>query len=144
MARVPFHIKAMPPCECYLCQEMCQRPCWGTPDEIRRIIEAGDARRLSLDWWDGGDGILYVLAPANRGYERRKAPTYSDKGCAFFANGRCLLHGQRLKPMEGRVARHDRPQDEYLRVKHWIVDQWRTPEAQALIEEWKSLVGYTP
>jgi hypothetical protein len=122
---------------------MCERPCWGTPDEIARIIDAGHADRLSLDWWDTCHGDIPVLAPAERGYEGRRAANWpSGAGCTFFANGRCLLHTSRLKPMEGRVARHDRPRDEYMRVKEWIVAQWETARAAELIARWKTMVWY--
>ena len=38
---------------------MCKyRPCWGTPEELEKIIEAGFSNRLMMDYWAGGGKVL--------------------------------------------------------------------------------------
>jgi hypothetical protein len=84
---------------------MCKdRPCWGTPEDIKKIIDAGFRDRLMFDYWSG-DPDIYMLAPALVGYEGKNAPWWPNGKCTFLdQNDRCELHDLNLKPLEGRVA----------------------------------------
>lgn len=124
------------PCACEPCRAMCKRPCWPTPAEAVRLMDAGYASRLMLDSLarenerDEKDRIL-ILCPANPGmggkevdYDevyrlvrlgmiamqlgntppRKALPIF--KGCTFYYRGKCRLHDDGLKPLEGRLAHH--------------------------------------
>ena len=87
---------------------MCQhRPCWPTPDDAQRLVEAGYADRLMVDWWFDRDKnkTLYLLTPAIMGHESGEAPAHPEGQCTFLDEaGLCRLHDLNLKPTEGRIA----------------------------------------
>lgn len=143
-----------PSCTCDTCRDMCKRPCWGTPAEIRKIIDAGHAKKLMLDYWEvfekSDEGYIldvsyvYLLCGANRGHERKIAPYWKGDSLCVFQNqlGLCTLHEDGLQPIEGRCAWHE-PIKENRDLREWLVfSQWRTDEGRQLINEWKQLVGF--
>jgi hypothetical protein len=95
-------------CSCDECKAMCERrPCWPTPDDAQRLIDAGYANRLMLDWWfdKAQDKTVYVLTPAIVGREAGQAPAIPSGRCTFLnEQGLCRLHDLGLKPTEGRQA----------------------------------------
>lgn len=96
-------------CQCDRCKRACNktRPCWGTPKDILKIINAGYGKKLMLDWWGNmvGDEIdFYMIVPAIKGYESYRAPIYPIGECTFYKDGLCELHNLKLKPLEGRLA----------------------------------------
>lgn len=124
-------------CACDTCKAMCNRPCWPTPEEAQRLIDAGYGGRLMLDYWVQSGGDILVLSPANQGSEGQKA--------AFWPHGRCTfqddrgvhrIHDQGLKPLEGRVAHHDcGPADMHERIAR----MWEIPEHQERAATWLRL-----
>lgn len=122
-------------CTCDKCRAMCNRPCWGTPAEIRALIDAGYGGRLMLDWWERDEHLEYteVLSPACTGSEGRSAPFWPAGRCALqMPNGLCSIHS--MKPTEGREACHDR------NVSHLHLEMakaWNTDEGRALVAEWR-------
>jgi hypothetical protein len=54
----------------------------------------------------------------------------------------CILHDKGLKPIEGRLACHDRTTEEFKKefqeLKKKIVEAWDTRSAKALIEIWEA------
>ena len=126
----------MTSCMCDECKQMCQRPCWPTPEEAKKLIDAGYASRLMEDYWYRSEGDIKILCPALKGYENRFTPFWPIGQCTFQdENGMCELHDKGLKPLEGRESLcHDRT-PENLRDK--IVAIWDSSEAQKLVEEWE-------
>lgn len=124
-------------CSCEKCVNMCKytRPCWGTPEEFERIIDAGYGRKLMLDWWIASPNI-YFLSGAIIGYEGQRAPPIPMGQCAFLdKNNRCELHDKGLKPTEGRVVIHDQGYDDEL---HCLFPRtWKTKAGMSLIKRWK-------
>jgi hypothetical protein len=124
-------------CACEECRRMCNRPCWPTPGEAQRLIDAGYGSRLMRDYWvgdglDGGD--IYLLSPANPGMEGSAAGFWPSEGCVFQGeDGFCELHDLGLKPLEGRVASCSRGQGD---LHQYVASTWNNPEAQALVDEW--------
>ena len=84
---------------------MCKdRPCWGTPEEIQKIIDAGHGDKLMKDWWVAEPDIL-ILSPAIVGYENETAPESPRGRCTFLTpDNMCEIHD--LKPLEGKAAIH--------------------------------------
>ena len=57
-------------CSCKECIDACvKKPCWGTPEDIEKIMDAGHISRLMRDWWERSPGLLYIIAPAIIGFE---------------------------------------------------------------------------
>lgn len=128
-------------CTCERCKDMCKRPCWGTPEDIKAIIECDYGHRLMADYWEA-DGAsnnkhIDVLCPASLGSEGEDAPYFTAVGCTFQdENGLCELHDLGLKPTEGRLAFHDRDNDDGTHLRMAL--SWDTPEARQIIEDWRN------
>ncbi len=117
-------------CECAECRGLCERvPCMGTPKEIAGIIAKGYAYPNQLVVSTNNDPTLEFTVVKPRG----NWPTDSTRGtCVFYQSGKCVLHDAGLKPVEGRVAVHDRrtPRLLYHRLKR----AWDTKLGRRLIE----------
>lgn len=136
-------------CKCNACQKMCDRPCFGTVADIKKLIENGYSDRLCLDWnQDPSNPTLDVafLTPALKDYEGKLSPAFpmSKKGCNFLKGGLCSLHDLKLKPLEGRTAIHQLHDKELNKknslqreeVKKYILEDWKSEEGQALVDDW--------
>lgn len=135
------------PCNCETCKNMCRRPCWPTPEDAKRLIDSGYAEKLMLDKWIGGfddsGEDVFLLCPANPGYETSFAPiTRLHSGCTFFDNGNCTLHDLGLKPTEGKAAHHSFTASQSNELHESVARTWDNPDAQRIVEEWKTLVNY--
>jgi hypothetical protein len=123
---------------------MCERrPCWGTLEEAKKLINSGFADRLMVDYWvsiEGvsDDGNIYLVSPAIRGFEKGFAPDRPTGVCTFLGfDNKCELHDLGLKPQEGRVVDHDTKHAESYDLRKNITDTWNTVEGQAVVENWK-------
>lgn len=136
-------------CNCPKCISMCTyRPCWGTPEEIERIIDAGFAHKLMYDYWVGRlggfreDGDEYsdlpIIAPAIVGYEGDTSPFWPmGRCCMLDENDRCKIYD--IRPIESRVSHHDVTHD--INVHMEIAKTWNTSEGARVVEKWKKAVG---
>lgn len=125
-------------CTCDVCKDMCQRPCWPTPSEAKKIIDAGFGHRLMEDYWiDGQVGHVNILCPALSGYENKTAPFWPSGKCTFQdKNGLCELHDLGLKPIEGRVA-DCRKMNKKHNLHEMMMIAWNNREAENLVSDWK-------
>jgi hypothetical protein len=116
-------------CNCPKCRELCKRvPCLGTPKEITAIIEAGFADQNQLVVSSDNDPSLDFTVVKPRGNH----PTDPAKGaCVFYKNGKCILHSIGLKPVEGRVAIHDKDTPRLL--YHHLKRAWNTKLGRELV-----------
>lgn len=115
---------------------MCQRPCWPTPEEAQKLIDAGYGDRLMNDYWCRKGGDIQILSPACKGSENGFAPFWPTGGCTFQdKDGLCELHNLDLKPLEGRKALCKGRTPKYLHEK--IAKMWDNPEAQELVGKWR-------
>lgn len=102
----------------------------GTPKEIAAIITNGYACLNQLVVSTNNDPSLEFTVVKPRG----NRPTDSTRGtCVFYKSGKCVLHDAGLKPVEGRVAVHDKrtPRLLYHRLKR----AWDTKLGRKLIEQ---------
>lgn len=82
-------------------------PCFGTPEDINKLVLAG--------YKDSLGPILWIDRQWN-GLWPTVSPLKTGNGCIFLTdNGLCSLHNVGLKPLEGRVAIHDNPDPKKLR-----------------------------
>lgn len=153
-------------CQCKECVLACMtRPCWGTPDDAKKLMAAGFADRLMLDVWPTPDyREVELLCPAVVGYEGKDAPDPTERigivslaavsllsgtmlenpygRCTFLTeDNKCELHEAGLKPLEGRRAWcKERRKPAYARHQRcgqsW--DSWR---ARRVIARWKRLLA---
>ena len=126
-------------CKCKECVDMCKnnRPCWGTPEEIKAIINNGYGDRLMLDYAAEGGVEYFVLCPALVGYEQTSAPTWPVGACAFFRDNLCELHQMNLKPAEGRLISCKNTNEECQQLHRQIAKTWDNDEAQKLVRQWQ-------
>ena len=108
-------------------------PCIGTVEDMEKLIDAGYARNLMLDWWVGEDhkaesisksfglskptrqskpkkgdnpfteDVSYLL-PAIVGLEAQQAPFTRSGKCNLLVDNKCSLHDKGLKPTQGQYA----------------------------------------
>ena len=119
---------------------MCQRrPRWPTPDDARRLIDAGYADRLMVDWWFDRDlnKTIYLLTPAIAEREGGEAPAHPEGACTFLnAGGLCQIHDSGLKPTEGQIALCGNRTPAGLHEQ--VARMWNDDKAQALIDHWEA------
>ena len=118
----------------------CRRPGWWTVEEAAREIEAGHASRMMLEM--SPDRSFGVLSPAFRGCEMQFAANeYADRGCTYFGDDRCELHGSGLMPLECRFCHHDRPG--LGPGCHTDIERdWNTAGGRALVVRWSNLTDF--
>jgi Fe-S-cluster containining protein len=123
-------------CACGQCQEMCKnRPCWPTPDEAKKLIEAGYGSRLMDDYWVGEPDI-HLLCPAIKGFEGKGAPWSPYGKCTFLTDeGLCEIH--HMKPVEGRKAMHQGKYNNGIHQAVAVLWEYYDP----FIEEWREKYG---
>ena len=132
---MPFKIYE---CSCEKCSQMCHAPCCGTPEDMKKLIDNGYAKRLMYDDLPGGNNML---KPALKGYEGEKAPwsTSSRFGCTFWKDGKCELHSLGLKPSQGRFAVHNMPDEDQQKIAEYINDSWSSRKGDKVVKEWKKI-----
>jgi hypothetical protein len=129
---------------CGECVDMCaRRPCWGTPDEIQKIIDAGHGDKLRLDNYVRVDSdIILLVAPAAQGHEGTQLPWWPSGRCAFLTDGGlCSLHEEGLKPLEGRAADCQSDLNGELDVHRLVAYSWRNAKARKIVAEWRAKYG---
>ena len=139
-------IKTAKRIECKDCRRginMCeQRPCWGTVKDFKKIIKAGYAKKLMIDYYNNdkinnGEDI-YFLSGASSGNECSKADWNPKGTCIFLENNKCIIHN--IKPTSGAVSCCKI--DYNLKLTHACLMTWTTTEGKKLIEDWKKMVDY--
>jgi Fe-S-cluster containining protein len=140
-------------CSCTKCVEMCaNRPCWGIPKDIQRLIDLGYAKRLMQDYWAGNfndtpidaDNFsahydIQIISPAIVNREGCSAPFMPFGRCTFLtAENKCEIHA--LKPIEGRKANCDHSNS--VNVHEYIARTWDTPEGKRVVEQFEKMMGW--
>ena len=126
-------------CACRACVAMCERrPCFGTPEDLRKLVDAGFGDRLTLYFKvhpsGAAHGYFEHLVPSTV----RSSKSPSEGRCTFLnVDGRCDLHDDALKPTEGRVALHDMNNAQELRDS--VAFMWNNAPSQELVRRWKAL-----
>ena len=132
--------------ECRFCdggEKMCQtRPCWGTVNDFKRIIDAGYATSLMIDYYShesiNNGKKIYFLSGASRGNECSKADWNPIGTCKFFVNHKCIIH--QIKPTMGAVTCCKEKTSQEL--THACLLTWNTRTGEKLINDWKKMVNY--
>ena len=113
-------------CKCKLCKEQCHTPCLGTPQDIKKLIDAGYGDRLSIADWGLG-----ILMGRTDHYIRMVQANIDGDWCTFFHDGLCELHDKGLKPTEGRLSHHSTTIQAWKPKKSisWhVAKEWEDPD----------------
>ncbi len=111
-------------CKCKICVEMCRDvPCWGTPDDIQALINAGYRNKLKVQYWKNGLTSTYIVIPTSKEHKRC---------CIFLENDLCMLHDKGLKPTEARKVLCSKPP---IGVHNAVALTWNTFEGRNLASE---------
>jgi len=135
--------------ECLGCAngiKMCRVPCWGSPEEIDRLIARGMGRQLSIDFYiDDNFEVVEILTPSNKKFLGRYSPRVNGNeallrsGCTFQeeATGKCKVHS--IKPLEGRVTCCKKTLPNNSQGLHYsLALKWKTIQSRELIRKWKN------
>lgn len=127
-------------------EKFCRRPCWGTPDDIKKIIKAGYGERLMVDYWSVRDGEdVEIVCPANPNYEASCAPEVTFlsfgggdllSGCTFQGDDK-LCEIYKIRPFEGKTSCCKRTRKETEDLHEKVMKTWNTEEGKELVKEWK-------
>lgn len=110
-------------CTCEKCRRMCAASvCVPTPDEARTLIRRGYASRMSLYQPNGNSPVNAFVAPSPTDPKARVLPNTNQGACTFFKEEKCQLHDIGLKPLEGRLAHHDR---DWREIRVHVVSHWK-------------------
>ena len=129
----------IPSCTCDSCKAMCSRPCYTTPRDAERLINAGFAGRLRAE--NSYDYETYVISPSFKGREGIDDSAHDwhqHQGCTFQdKDGLCELHSLGLKPLEARLVIHNgHPSSNKIpkNLHGRIVDLWKTNRGRRTID----------
>lgn len=127
-------------CTCEKCVDLCKnRPCWGTPKEIKNIINAGFGNKLMLDYWVTDSENILIVSPAIKGFEWKNSPFIPTGECSFLLKyGLCEIH--EIKPLEGREG-YGCKQTKFTSHKD-VASLWDNDKARKLVEEWRDNYFY--
>jgi len=133
--------------ECKGCKEgiqMCKtRPCWGTVEDFKKIIEAGFAKKLMIDYYNSesvsNNKKIYFLSGASNGNDCSKADWDPRGVCALLENDLCVVH--EIKLTIGAIA-CCKNESGFRDDNEKCIATWDSPEGNELIEKWKVLVEY--
>ncbi len=102
-------------CKCQQCKLQCKAPCLGTPEDMKKLIQAGFEKRLMKILVEN----VWVVMPL---YDKGK------QSCTFFTNGLCELHDAGLKPTVGKLSHHSTTIQKFnpkKSIHRFVLDEWR-------------------
>lgn len=127
-------------CKCERCKNQCKTPCLGTPQDIKKLIDAGFKDYLIAKQWAFG----LVLGRLEYTIPMVQAIQKDDGWCIFYDNGLCKLHNLSLKPTEGRLSHHSIKPENYVFSKglaYNVAKEWLSMDNIELIKEIFNLYG---
>lgn len=152
---------------------MCHHtPCIGTADEFERLLDAGYANRVSLEFWVGistkdksfgtttvktdkeydyFDEDVFYLAPSIVGNEGKKAQFTKSGICNLLVDNKCSLHDLGLKPSQGKMACckienvfiDKNGKQRDIDERIAILNTWNTQKGKDLISRWKKETNFS-
>ena len=136
-------IKKVECVDCYKGIRMCKtRPCWGMVNDFEKIIKAGNAKKLMLEYYSNRDinkgENIYFLSGASNNNQCSKADWNPRGTCILLENDKCIIHD--IKPTMGAVVCCKVPMDKKL--MHECLMTWTTKAGLDLIKKWKEMVDY--
>lgn len=126
-------------CSCNQCKLMCYvSPCFPTPQDVDNLIRAGFEQNLKPTAYINLDTLQRydLIAP-----DSEQIITIDKNGnnivlnkCVFLDdNNLCKLHDLGLKPIEGKLAIHNREQSETVKLRVSVCKTWTNNENSKLV-----------
>ena len=137
-------------CQCEDCRWMCHTPCWGTPDEIKVLMDKYPLDYFRLGFYSHDyKGISHeftVICPKKKKSEDISDTYLGIDSCIFMnKSGNCVLHNKKLKPIEGRFAHHtraDRGQNKHT-LRLLVAKSWETEQGKELVHDFVLKTKYS-
>jgi hypothetical protein len=136
-----------PECDCDGCKDMCEnRPCWGSPREIMRIMVTHPelVSCLGEDYYalPKGDVPIIVGSVPECRLRSGRYPFWPTGRCGLLDDDkRCKIHA--LKPIEGRAAscNHDEWEDRVMtKLHHDIIPKtWNKKYGKKVVTLWREM-----
>lgn len=125
---------------CTKCVSMCEtRPCWPTPEQAEKMLDAGLAGKMMDDYWVGTESDIHIIAPAIVGHGGSSAPFWPQGRCELLtSDGLCSIHNSGYKPLEGAVA-DCKDSGASTGVREHIVSLWNSAEGRRIVGKWEHL-----
>jgi hypothetical protein len=147
-------------CNCRECRDACKfAPCWGTPQEIERLMNEGYGKKLTEYIISPGHYSLpitristhrahpdiSVISPGEQSKIGLRTGSSSTgitfRGRCVFFKGKgksetCVLHSLGIKPIEGRLGYHDISYDDAILIRETIMHLWDTDYGRKLADRW--------
>jgi hypothetical protein len=121
-------------CACDVCVAYCARPGWWSVKQAAGALAAGYGGRMMLEV--SPERSLGVLSPAFRGCDGAFAlQEFAHRGCTFFRDRKCELHGTGWQPIECRFCHHDR-RGLGPRCHAELEKDWNSYAGRTLVERW--------
>ena len=114
-------------CSCNLCKLQCKQPCWGTPEDMQKIIDAGFSKRCMVQL----SSERMFITPL---FDKDK------QACTFFTNGLCELHDSGLKPTVGKLSHHTTKLEDFnpkKSIAKFVLDEWDGFDETKIIKMFK-------
>lgn len=125
-------------CSCDTCKNMCRIPCWGYPQQFKKLIDLGYGEHMAVDYWIGESNYVYMLCFNQKNNNSKEISYWKDDGNCVMQdeNGLCKVHNIE-KPAEGKNAHHDDSQSEFSsnEIRTLIKDAWDTDFGKRLVLE---------
>ena len=117
-------------CKCNSCKGACKTaPCFGTPEDIMRIIANGHSKRLKHTIW---------ISPFSGDVGELVSPIFENGRCTFLdKNDEYEIH--HIKPTEGKLIHHSLDFSTVAGLRVFFVGTWKTGLATQIINQYKNV-----
>ena len=121
-------------CSCNQCKLMCYvSPCFPTPEDVDKLLKAGYETLLKPTTYININNFesFNLIAPNSKQIitiDKNGNNIVLNKCVMLDDNNLCKLHKLGLKPTEGKLAIHNKPQDETVEFRVAICETWKDSE----------------
>ncbi len=129
-------------CKCDGCKNACKyRPGWFLPNQVNSLLgyfnvktieELLKTGKVAIDWWEGDDPDILILAPNIINNTEIYYPADPRNRCVFYNNELCDIH--KIKPYECSMYSHEDKDDGEDRHRK-IMNKWK---AVGILEEFRN------
>lgn len=124
-------------CTCNTCKGMCRIPCWGYPQQFKKLIDLGYSDYMAVDYFIEKDGSYTYLLCFNQKDNNSKKMSFAKN------NGKCIMQDKEglckvhyiEKPAEGKNAHHDKSESILTseQIRELIKDSWNTDFGKRIV-----------
>ncbi len=132
-------------CKCDGCKNACKyRPGWFLPKQVNSLLEYFNVKtieellktgKVAIDWWEGDDPNILILAPNVINNAEIYYPADPRGCCIFYTDELCDIH--KIKPYECSMYSHkdkDKDKDDGEDRHKMIMNKWKAVD---ILEEFR-------